>query len=299
VLDRVDARAQRRVDPPGAVGVRGHLAPEQVPGLHDRIEFVPEELLLGAGRRVAEHAAGRRQLDHVGAPLHLRAHGLAAGPDPVADPLQRPRQVEQARAVAERRVAVAPGRRDTLAGGEDTRPDDDPVADRAAQREDRVAARPQVAHRREPREQRAPRILDAEERAVRVTPLEPLQTDSRAVLRCNVRMRVDQARQHERVAQVDDLDFGLGLVLVGDLGRLHVARADLADAPVGDDHGRLRDRSPARLRQQGARVDHRPTGAHLALRVRGGGDREKRDQQQADSRCERHGSQIFFSRSAQ
>ena len=78
VLDRVDAGAERGVDAVDAVGVRGDLAAERSRGQDDGADLVVHHLLVEAAGDVAEHAAGRRDLDHFGAEADLFAHGAAA-----------------------------------------------------------------------------------------------------------------------------------------------------------------------------------------------------------------------------
>ena len=78
MLDRIDARAQRRIDAVGAMRVRHRFAAERMRGLDDGVHLFLRELLADARRRVGEHAAGGDELDDVGAALDHFAHRAPA-----------------------------------------------------------------------------------------------------------------------------------------------------------------------------------------------------------------------------
>jgi len=78
VLDRIDARFERRLDAILTVRMRGDLAAEHVRGVDDRLHFIREHLLVEAACNVAVDAAGGRELDDVRALRDLFAHRTAA-----------------------------------------------------------------------------------------------------------------------------------------------------------------------------------------------------------------------------
>ncbi len=74
----VAAGLQEGVDAVDAVGVGGHLPAHRMRGLDDGFQLLVGELLGEARSGLGEHAAGRGDLDDVGAVAHALAHRAAA-----------------------------------------------------------------------------------------------------------------------------------------------------------------------------------------------------------------------------
>ena len=74
VLDRVDAGANRILDPRGAVGVHGDTQSQHVGLIDDRLHLRQIELLRADGVGLRKHAAGAAELDDLGAVLVQFAH---------------------------------------------------------------------------------------------------------------------------------------------------------------------------------------------------------------------------------
>ncbi len=172
MLDRGDAGARRALDALGAVGMGGDLL---VP--HGGLGDQGVELLLGVLRRadlglLGEHAAGRHDLDPIGAVLDLEAHQLADLGDAVGD----------AREVLETQVGREPGQVVVAAGRphrqrrhQHARADHLAAVDGIAQGDVDELAGADVAHRGEARLEGAPRVDVGDHREVdRAAPEEVL-----------------------------------------------------------------------------------------------------------------------------
>ena len=120
MLDRVDARADRGLDPLRPVGVSRDAQAPMMRLIGDRPQFLLRKLLL-PGRRVArEDAARGAGLDDFRAELALAADLIFQLVGSVADALSF--FLLQARR-KESVVAVATGRAERMPGGDDARPD--------------------------------------------------------------------------------------------------------------------------------------------------------------------------------
>ena len=80
VFDRIDAGAQRVLDALRADRVRGDSQSVPVRLVDRGAQFVGRELRVAGNRAFGQHAAGRDQLDAIGAGPHLLAHALCAHP---------------------------------------------------------------------------------------------------------------------------------------------------------------------------------------------------------------------------
>ncbi len=203
VLNRVAARLQEGVDAVAAVGVGGDLAAHAMGDLDDRSQLVFGELLRQTCRRIGQDAAGSRDLDDVSARAYLHADSAAAVFRTRADALGR-HQVQDVVAIAVD-VAVAPVDRDGRTGGDDARSGHVARANGVAQGEDGFVRRPQVGHRGEARIERAPRIPRADHRLGRVGLRQSVEARIRVRFESQVDVAVDQSRQDEGRAQVDDV----------------------------------------------------------------------------------------------
>ena len=99
---------------------------------------------------------------------------------------------------------MAAAGRDRLAGRQDARAGNQPVAHGVAQGEDGVAARAEVAHGSKAGFQSPARELRPLQREVCVAPLDELVLAVAARLREQVHVQVDKAGHHETVAQIQD-----------------------------------------------------------------------------------------------
>ncbi len=259
MLDRGDARSQRRLDPVGAVRVGRDLAPHPVRRLDDGLQLVLEELLVDAGRGHAQHAAGRRDLDQVDALPDARADGLAHLRGTVGGRRLGPLGGAQHRGQRVRPVPVPAGDADRGSGDEHPRAGDHARLDAVAKSEAGRPARADVADGREAGQKRALGVDDAVDRRVRLG-LAHLAADplgDRDRLPRQVRVAVDEPREDEVVTQIDELRaFDAGVV-----------GSHALDHPVPDDERGVRDRILAGHREQlSAQHDHdlvRPRGAAL------------------------------------
>ena len=162
MLDGVDPGEDRVVDALVAVSVRRDLEPEHVRLIGDSLHLLETELL--SADRVAERedAAGRANLDHLGAifvdPADLLARLLRAGDDPrrllVAD---RGREAVGV-------VAMAARRSEQIGCRDDPRSNHPAAVDRFLQGYVVEVRRPDVAHRREAGIDRLPRVVGADRR---------------------------------------------------------------------------------------------------------------------------------------
>ena len=93
VLDGVDAGFNSQLRREVAVGVGSDFSLPLVRFGDDRGQLLGRQLRHVDGIGLGEHAARGADLDDVGAPLHLVAHGLAALVGAIADTFNRARQV--------------------------------------------------------------------------------------------------------------------------------------------------------------------------------------------------------------
>src|SRR5579864_5389456 len=103
-----------------------------------------------------------------------------------------------------RRVAMAAGGRDDLAGGEHPGPYYDPPADRIPQR-DIDSCAPDIPHRSEARHQRRLREYGGLKGDIRRAFCKSFQLRIRTEFTFQVDMRIDQPRHHRPVLQIDGL----------------------------------------------------------------------------------------------
>src|SRR5688500_8276650 len=78
MVDRIDARPRRVLDPARPVGMGGDLQPEPVRGAGDVADFCRVEMALEPALLLAEDPAGRGDLDQVGSALGPFADALGA-----------------------------------------------------------------------------------------------------------------------------------------------------------------------------------------------------------------------------
>ena len=131
VLDRIHAGEDGAFHPLGAVGVDCHLQPVFVGRLDDRLDLLAGHLRALGTVAQAEHAARGHDLDHIGAVLHVVAHGGARTVGAVEN-FRLGKQADDLVAVAVGAVGVAAGCPDGGAGGIDARALDPAGGDRLA-----------------------------------------------------------------------------------------------------------------------------------------------------------------------
>ena len=149
-------------------------------------------------------------LDHVHAVLQLQPRQLPHLVRPVGNrevALVGKRRDAHLRRVAVQ-VAVPAGHGDARAAGDDARPDDDTLADRVAQVHRQERPRADVAHGGETRVQRGLGIHHRRKARVIRRVLELVDLVEPIGPAAQVRVAVDQSRQHDRVAQIDHLGAG-------------------------------------------------------------------------------------------
>ena len=182
----------------------------------DRPQFLVRIVLRASLAGQRHHTAGNAHLDQLGAMLDLIAHRLADLVDPVGDALLDG-QLERTRHERRehRRVEVATCGCDRVPGGDHARAFDPSRVDGLAERDvEQVTAcldeQSEIAHRGEPRTQRAPRIADRAQHPDRGIVLHLGQAGGlAAAAHQEVDLHVHQAGQQDRVAQVDDLSCRL------------------------------------------------------------------------------------------
>ncbi len=277
MLDGIDAGADGALGALGAVRVGGGLAPARVRLIDERVQLFLRQL-----RRVhvvvqREDAARRADLDHVGAVLDVAADGGAHGVGAVGDRgVDAGALVEHVGAVADGRVAVAAGRADGAHGDEHPRPLDLAAARGVAQPHVDEGAGAEVAHRREADHQSLAHVDRGVERLLGDRLLEAVKLVLLPVvarLARQVRVRVHEAGQQRRVAEVDHLRARRRLP----------ARARILNPPAHDDDdaGRHHAVAPAVEHPRGLDDDGFRLAALLreAVGVRGGQCAEKREEQ--------------------
>ncbi len=231
VLDRIDACFERRLDAVLPVRMRGDLAAEHVRGVDDRLHLVREHLLIQPAGDIAVHAAGGRELDHIRALRDLLAHCAAAFVGAVAVVGRTlAHDLGNVAIGVVRAVAVAARDRDGAARRDDRGAGNRARENRVAQRRDAANFGTEVAHGREACFQRAAGIADADEQVVLDVAIVLLQPRTHLVVVIeDVHVHVDQARQHELLAQVDESRAGF---------RCHQAVANRFDPTVAHDDRR-------------------------------------------------------------
>ena len=284
VLDRIHAGFECRLDAVLAVRMRRDLAAEHVRGVDDRLHLVREHLLVEPAGDVAVHAARGRELDDVGALRDLLAHRSAAIVSAVA--VVGRALAHDLRDVAVgvvRAVAVTASDRDAASRRHDRRPGDCAGEDRVAQRRDAADFGAEVAHCREACFQRAPCIADADEQIVFDVAIVLLQSRTHLVVVVeDVHVHVDQARQYELLAQIDEPCAAF---------RRDQAVADGFDTTVAHDDRRRAARGLTGTIEQSAGVDVHGGCARLrtAWRTRQqghcGGDRDRGCELHRSSDC--------------
>ena len=208
-MQSTPARMHARM-PGVAVRVRRDLEPGAVRFVDDRVELFVGVLLRAREPAVRHHAARRGDLDEAGAVLDLVAHRLAHLGHAVRDALlDAQRHDVGPEPLEHRRVEVAAGRRDRVAGGHEARAVDPAVVDRARERDvEQVAAglheQAEVARGREAREQRRAAVQRAAQRAERgvvlhVAALVPAARPAQE----HVELHVHEPGQQRDVAEVD------------------------------------------------------------------------------------------------
>ena len=171
VLDAVDAGLDRGADAVVAVRVRGDLHAATVGLVDDRAQLLVGVVLRARRTGERHHPARRAHLDQLGAVLDLVAHRLAHLAHAVGDALLDRERHDAGREAREHRgVEVPAGRRDGVTRREDPRPGEPARVDRPHERDVEqepagLHEEPEVAHGREPGEQRLATRRDRPQRA--------------------------------------------------------------------------------------------------------------------------------------
>ena len=194
---------------------------------------------------LAEHPAGRGDLDHIGTALRCAADLLRTLDRPGAGE-RIGKQVEDFGAEAGD-VAMAADDRQRRTGSDDARAGDQPFGRPAPQREGGRFAAARLAHGGEPGQRGDPRVLGADDGRV-FFGVDGALTVVAPRIASQVDMQVDQAGQHGLVGKVDHADLA---------GRRVVPFLDRDDPAVADrDRGRAA-RFAFRIGQHRSGVDHR------------------------------------------
>ena len=251
MVDGAHAGAHRRLDALGAMRMRGHEAAPSVRFFHRHRQLGVGVLLRARRNALRHHRAGGEDLDEVRAVLEI-------GPDDLAHLVDTVRQIADDRHVdVDRelpRIAGAAGRRDVVAGHLQPRTRYRALVDGVAQVD--VDVRPRRAHvagRGEAGHQRRSRVHRAVDGGASGRGGEQRRLPVGADLVGQVRVQVDEAGEHGRRAQIDDL-------IGGHAGR----RPDALDPIAANQHTGVGDwRSatsvdePSRLDQDRSRCRHR------------------------------------------
>ena len=250
--------------PARAVRVRRDLEAEQVGGIDDRLHLRIAEMRFQPAALLRQHAAGRGNLDKVGAVLAGLPHLLRAFDCAGAGKTAGDHVVDFGQEAAG--IAVPADNRDGAARGDDARAGHHALRRRAAQRlRDLCSARAQVAHRGEARFCRQPRVLGREHGVPfgRVDRRAPVIA---ARIARDMRVQVDQARHDRLAGQVHALRA---------VGRGAHAILDRDDASVGDGDRRGAGGAAIGIADHRAGVDHHRIGQRRAGQT---GERGCRDQ---------------------
>src|SRR5690606_36068736 len=256
VVDGGDTGADGGLDALGAVRVRGDLALGHLGRVHDRPNLFRIDLQDADRIAGREHAAGRADLDDVGAVLDLVPDGGDRLVDAVGDALLDAAVRVAVRAVAVG-VAVSAGDAEGEAGRDDAWAGHEAVVDRVAQRDVGPLVGADVAHGGEPGEQRDARVLDADDRGVAGPLVQPVVAVAAAGIAVQVGVRVDETGHHGVPGQVDHL---------GAARDVHV-RPHRRDAFTTHDDGRVLGDPPGGGVEKSARADRDDAlGGRLCLR---------------------------------
>ena len=207
VLDRCHAGPHRRLDPGGAVRVCRDPAVELRRGLDDRAHLVFGVLLHAGGIGQRQDAAGRADLDDVGAVFHRIAHRVADFLDAVRHADFHSAFVAQRfRLQPVRLVAVPAANAEGNPGGDNPRPLNPARIDRIAQRDVAKARAADDAYGREARLQRLLRVRRTQERELArhlgETAVLPVAIADRVT--CQMHVRIDEPGEHRLARQIDD-----------------------------------------------------------------------------------------------
>ena len=227
VFDRVDTGAQRAVDAFGAVRMRRNAQPQHMRLVRHRLHFIERHLLRADGIALGQDAAGGADLDHLRAVLvhlaHQRAEFLGRIGNVGPLPVERRRQFGG--------VAMPPGGAQRIGRGHNTRAGDFTLFDGLTQRDIGKSVGPDIAHRGEPRVERATRIGNAHHGAELVGELQA-GIAAEPGIAGQMDMHVDQAGQQRARPQIDD----------SGACRNRIALVpDSADPPIDDHHLRIID----------------------------------------------------------
>ncbi len=225
-------------------------------------ELLVRELRRAARLRDRQHAAGRRDLDRIGAVLVALANGLAAAVGAAADRIEARVVAGEERAEGVGRVRVAAAGADRAAGGEDARPRDLARLDGTPERNRHVPLVAEVAHGREARHERALREHRGVVGPVRLALLEAVELARAAVLGGQVHVHVHETRHHGGLREVHDLVAG---------ARRPEAALDPLDAVALDDDRHALAGCAAHAIDQAAGVDQRRRGRDARGQERGQG----------------------------
>ena len=231
MLDGVDPGADRGLDPGRAMGMGGDSDAPLMGLVGDGAHLGFRKLLLARLGIAAEHAAGGADLDHFGTELALASDLVAKLLHPVANAFFLVGFFEAGR--KEGAVAMATGRAERIAGGDDPRTDRIAILDRLLEPDVVAVRRADIAHRGEAGIEHRAGIADRDHAEEGVSEFQPaIAADvGRAV---EVDVHVDQARDEGLAGKIDVADVGAPFdgARVGDAG----------DAPViADEDGGMFD----------------------------------------------------------
>ncbi len=265
VLDRIGAGLQRQVDAVAAMCMHGNFLAVQMRGLDDRARLVGEHLLAEPGADATVDATGSCELDDIDAARNLVAHRATAVVGAVAHRRIRHRR-PQFLTIAEAPVHVPGTGRDRATGVEDARAGYLACGNGVAQRQDHAIAVTEIAHGGEAGRQRLARVDRSLVRDVGDTVGDVRQLAFYAgLVRSQVHMAVDQSRQHEARALVDDR--GVSRDAFEGAG-IQITIANRFDAVVADQQRRLLARRTAGIVEQRSCVDQRVAVGREARRAR-------------------------------
>ena len=198
VLDRGHPGPHRRLDPLGAVGVRGHFDPVARGLVHDRLELFEAELLRPDRSLHREHARRRADLDDLRTVLDLVAHRLDRLPGAIGDAVLGAALQDPRREAGD--ITMPAGDADQVTRRYHPRADHGAPRHRLAKRHGDVAA--EVAHRGESGAHRLERVGHRGVGAVGVGERHWLGEEGRRDLAGEVDVEVDEAGQQRHVAQI-------------------------------------------------------------------------------------------------
>ncbi len=225
----------------------GRDLPAEGAGRHyHRAHFIVHHLLVQPAGDVAEHPAGRRELDDVGAGADLLAHRAAAIVGTVAGVAGLLDQAGEPAIGTVAAVAMAAGHRHHPRRRQDRRAGELPGIDGVAKRDDEVRIAAQVADGGETGKQGLARIQQGGERFVLIVASRRQQPRLETIVESGqMDVTVDQTGQDGRIAKVDHTRTG----------NVDEPVAHFGDGAAADDDCGVAARRFAGLRNQHAGVN--------------------------------------------